>query len=224
MRKFAIPKYMYVLLVLMIGVLSIGYTYAYFSSTYQADANLQLGYINVVWCDADSGEVINGVNNEISITAQELDCGALCDIQIPTEEEGVMQKIALGISNKDATVSAYYRLKIDARYTPEGETESKECGEKWIELAYDTESGGIDFLEGGDWFYDDGYYYCGTDDGTTKTLTAIDAGEDKLIANYICLGFNIDVDVYGSSMSIVLTIESVQTTNNAYRSVWGVDW
>ena len=224
MRKFAIPKYIYVLLVLMLGVLSIGYTYAYFSSTYKVESKLKIGQVNVVWCDRGTGNVINGENKTIFVTSEELDVGEFSPIQTPTDEDGVMQEIVLEVCNRDATVSAYVRIKIDAKYTPNGESNSINCGEQWVQLALNNNGVNQKLTENGNWFYDNGYYYYGTNNGTSKTLTELDINSGKTVASHIYLDNNVDADIYGAIMSITLTVEAVQTTNNAYQSVWGVNW
>ena len=224
MRKFAIPKYVYVLLVLMLGVLSIGYTYAYFSSTHMAEAKLQLGYINVVWYDNNVSSVINGENGSIAITAEELDAGKFSKIQTLNEDKSETLNSQLSLLNQNATVSAYCRVKIDAIYTSEGANNSIACGEKCVQLARESSAGTIKVIDENGWFYHDGYYYFGTDDGSTKTLTKISANAGVVIATHIYLDPSVSADVYGASMSITLTVEAVQSTNNAYQSVWEVSW
>ena len=138
MRKFTIPKYLYILLVVVLGVLSIGYTYAYFSSTYQASANLQLGQIGIVWRDAVVNKVINNGANSISITSEELDAGEYSKIQAPTDDQSSMRDSSLSLLNQNATVGIYCRIKLDATYIPKGESEPIPCGDQWIQLAYDN--------------------------------------------------------------------------------------
>ena len=224
MRKFAIPKFVYVLLVLMLGVLSIGYTYAYFSSKYQASAAIQMGKIGLVWRDNAVDKLINNGANSISITAEELDAGAFSKILALTDDQSSTRDSVLELENKDATVAIYCRIKIDATYTPKDEEVQVNCGEQWIQLAYKYGASNPKLISNDGWFYDNGYYYYGTDNGASKTLSPIDARSGLVVANYIYLSADVDAEIYGGAMSIVLTAEAVQTTNNAYQSVWDVSW
>lgn len=224
MRKFAIPKVMYVLLVLVLGVLSIGYTYAYFSSTYQANAELKLGKIGLVWRDNAVNKVINNGANSIAITAEELDAGGFSKILALTDDQSSTRDSILELENIDATVPIYCRIKIEAKYTPKGEETPIDCGEQWVQLAFKYGAGNPKLISNNGWFYDNGYYYYGTDNGSTKTLSTIGARNGLVIANYIYLSDEVDAEIYGGAISIVLTADAVQTTNMAYQSVWGVTW
>ena len=224
MRKFAIPKYLYMLLIVVLGVLSIGYTYAYFSSTYQASTNLQLGKIGIVWRDSVANKVINNGANSISIMAEKLDTGEFSKIQAPTEDQSSTRDSSLALLNQNATVPIYCRIKIDATYIPKGESQPIECGEQWIQLAYNDGSTNSKLITNSGWFYDNGYYYYGRDNGVTKTLTALNVNSGTIVANRIYLAPDVDAEIYGGEVSIILTCEAVQTTNNAYQAVWGVSW
>ena len=114
--------------------------------------------------------------------------------------------------------------EIDAAYTPKDETTPIPCGEQWVQLAYKYGENDIVLIEGDGWFYDNGYYYYGVDYGAYKVLTPTGARQGVVIADYVYLQSDIDASIYGSSMSITLTAEAVQTTNNAYKTVWGVNW
>ena len=75
------------------------------------------------------------------------------------------------------------------------------------------------------WFYHNGYYYYGTkttsvETGTTIALTEVSAYGGQVVADYIYLDENAGSVIFGSSVKIILTLESIQTTNNAYVSVW----
>lgn len=222
MRKFAIPKSIYLVLVLLLGILSAGYTYAYFSSTQQAAAILELGKLDLVWRDKSINAIINNGDDSISVSAQELSAGEFSKIQASTQEQNSMRDLILELVNIDATVPIYCRIQINATYIPKGETDSFDCDEQWIQLAYDDGAGIPKLISDKGWFYDEGYYYYG--DGSTKTLNTIEATKEVIVANYLYLSSNVDVDVYGGTISISLIAEAVQTTNNAYQSVWGVDW
>ena len=224
MRKFAIPKVMYVLLILMLGVLSIGYTYAYFSSSHQTSAQLTLGKIGLVWRDNAVNKVINNGANSIAITAEELDAGGFSKILALTEDQSSTRDSILELENINGTVPIYCRIKIEAMYTPKGEEIAVDCGEQWVQLAFKNGAGNPKLISNNGWFYNDGYYYYGTDNGSTKTLRTIGARSGLVIANYIYLSEDVDAEIYGGAISIVLTAEAVQTTNNAYQAVWGVAW
>ena len=222
MRKFVTPKAVYVLLILLLGILSVGYTYAYLSSVKQVSGTLELGKIGLVWRDNSINEVINNGANSISVGAQELDAGEFSKIQTLTQGQNSMRDLVLELVNIDATAPIYCRIKIDATYTPKGETDSIECDEQWVQLAYDNGNGTPKLISDNGWFYYEGYYYHGSAD--TKTLEELDAAEGLVVANYIYLSSNIGTDVYGGSISISLIGEAVQATSDAYQDVWGVDW
>lgn len=222
MRKFAIHKSVYVLVVFVLAVLSIGYTYAYFSSTHQASANLELGKIGLVWRDNAVDKIINNGANSISITAEELDAGEFSKIQAPTQDQSSMRDSVLALMNNNATVPIYCRIKIEATYTPKGETNAIDCGAQWVQLAYDSGNGNAKLITNNGWFYDNGYYYYGN--ASTKKLQSINVNNGIIVANRIYLSADVGADIYGGAMSITLTGEAVQTTNNAYQSVWSVTW
>ena len=222
MRKFSIPKSLYVLLILVLGVLSIGYTYAYFSSQHQAVANVQLGKVDIVW--RDNSKLINNGANSILIMAEELKAGEFSKFQTFTDDQSSMRDSLLSVSNLDATASIYCRIKIDATYIPKNETTPIPCGEQWIQLAYKYAEDNIVLINGNGWFYDNGYYYYGVSSGITKRLTTLSARQGTYIADYLYLDSEVDAAIYGGSVSITLTAEAVQSTNNAYKAVWGVNW
>lgn len=222
MRKFAIPKSIYVLLIFVLCILSIGYTYAYFSSTHQASANLELGKVGMVWRDYAVDQIINNGANSISITSEELDAGKFSKIQALTADQSSTRDSVLALMNSDATVSIYCRIKIEASYIPKGDTVSIDCEDQWIQLAYDNGDGNPKLITNNGWFYYNGYYYWG--DSETKALQSINAQNGIIVANRIYLSTDVGADIYGGAVSITLTGEAVQTTNNAYKSVWEVNW
>ncbi len=243
MRKYAIPKIAYVLLVLMIACLSIGYTYAYFSSMAMATNDTELGKINIVWravlTDEDdnvkSGEVNNMFNNSSSIPViGNVKRGGYAEI-LALDKEGDQVAVRLQVSNSgnNASVSAFCRLKIEASYTPVNGTETQ-CDPGWIQLALGDSANKTLITEFDEysWFYDEytGYYYCGemiSGDGIPKVkLFKLTVGQSIPIANYIYLDNSAPSEIMGASINITLKLEGVQTTNEAYKqaSVWGLNW
>ena len=229
MRKYTMPKAAYISLVLLLISLCVGYTYAYFSAFYERPAQLELGYVSVVWYDQNY-TLINGTNNVISVGAEKLSSDGFSKI-LALGEGNETRNLTLRIGNKPegdkATVASYCRIKIDASYTPSGSDTSKPCGDQWIQLAYKGSGTSIKLLTQNGWFYHDGYYYWGN--GTTKQLSEfwIASGERTVnIADYLYLAPTVDADVFGSSISIKLKVEAIQTTNGAVSDPggWGVNW
>ena len=74
----------------------------------------------------------------------------------------------------------------------------------------------------------DGYYYFGTKttdeqtQTTTITLREVPAGEGREMADYIYLSEDADPEILGSSVNIILTLEGIQTKNNAHQTEWGI--
>lgn len=222
MRKYAISKVAYISLILILISLCIGYTYAYFSAYYDRPAELEMGYVNVIW--TDGSYAINNGDNSISIGANNLSSDSYSKI-LALNDDNSTEEIDLWIENTDATVPAYCRIKIEASYTPSDAGESKPCGEQWIQLAYKGENSNPILLTSRGWFYHNGYYYYGNT--STKALTEfwIEGGIDTiLIADHLYLSPTANADIFGSQVSITLTVEAIQTTNGAVSDPagWGV--
>ena len=237
MRKYAIPRVAYVLLVLMIACLSIGYTYAYFSAEATATNDTELGKINIVWNASStdkSGQVSNMFNNSSNIPIlSKIKRGEYTSILALGKEEDELA-ITLRMSNSgDASVPAFCRLKIEATYTPLNGTET-ECDPGWIQLALGNEASKelITERSTNGWFYDEytGYYYFGemyTNNGSPVVeLFELGEGQSLAVANYIYLDSSAPSEIIGATVNITLKLEGVQTTNDAYKqaSVWGVNW
>lgn len=240
MRKYAIPKVAYVILVLMLACLSIGYTYAYFSATASAKSTPTLGYIGaVVWRDATSFGEMQGlfdakptdgsedvVNEAMSIAIEgSLSRGNYTPI-IATDLRGEKLTRMLEIYNKDSSIDVYCRIKITANYTPEGGT--PEACDEWIQLAITSGTGKKLITENG-WFYYKGYYYYGSPVKTGETitngnLTAINANASQQVADYLHLVPNAPASMLGSTVTMTLTLEAVQTRNDAHITAWELDW
>lgn len=229
MRKYAMPKVAYVLLVSILICLSIGYTYAYFSTHIEATSNVVLGKINVVWSDYESDARIPSLfDDPTSIRIDgELKRGEYTTIKARTkdDDENESSNIVLAMSNVGANVGAYCRIKLTATYTPKGSSTPINCDADWIQLVYSSKSSNKLITET-DWFYYEGYYYYGeqltSKSGAvvSRTLTELERSSTIAIANSLYLSTDASPAMFGASVNIVLTLEGVQTTNEAYRQVW----
>lgn len=241
MRKYAIPKVVYVLLIALLSCLSIGYTYAYFSNTALANSNVSMGKINVIWTDsAQNGKPITDVfANTASIPLTgELKRGEYTPLTA-LDKNGDSKTVKLQIYNymgtnpeaPEATVGAYCRLKINATYTPEGGTET-EFSQEWIKLSLNINSNDIFITELAryqyrGWVYLDGYYYFGQTTTNFETgkdyiqLHQLSVGGGQLVADKIYLSPQATSVLFGAEVKITLTLEGIQTTNGAYNTKWG---
>ena len=237
MRKYTIPKIAYVMLIAVLGCLSFGYTYAYFSSVAKAENATVLGKINIVWrTTGDKSSTVAGLfadanNIEISELVT-LKRGQYSQLTA-TDKFGdtINLKLQVANSGEDASVPAYCRIKIEAKYTPNGGT-ATDCGDDWIQLALnDGEDNTLitEFDQNG-WFYDETtkYYYYGEKTGSVSspkiTLREIPAGESRVLAERIYLSNNASAEMLGAEVKIMLKLEGVQSANKAYQSVWNVTW
>lgn len=240
MRKYSIPKVAYVLLILMIACLSLGYTYAYFSAFATASNNTELGKLNITWRNmgTKNDELTNLFNDTSSILISgdtTLTRGEFSPIQA-TDNKGDTYALKLQMANFGGTVDAYCRLKIEATYTPLNGTATP-CDPGWIQLGLDiynqkTLITDIDYNIHGmyGWFYDqytNSYYYgTKTTEGNNDVinLQVLPKNESRLIVDQIYLSNEASSALLGSNISIKLTLEGVQSTNAAYKTVWGVNW
>ncbi len=240
------PKIAYVLVVVLLSCLSLGYTYAYFSAKDSASSNVTLGKISILWKDYAQDAYISSLFDEVQSividpqTSLKRDEYTSIKALLPKEKENDADEFAnlsLAISNVNATASAYCRIQIEAKYIINNTSTEVDCADGVIQLALNSavitktqvnEVTGEIYQTG--WFEDDGYYYYGNavkdEDGniTSATLKELTAGETTLIANQLYLAHNAEAQMLGSSVSIVLTLQGVQSTNQAYKSVWEVDW
>lgn len=246
MRKYAIPKIAYILLAIVLTCLSIGGTYAYFSAKYTANSNVTLGKISIAWKDFTKDAYIPSLFDDVNAIAIDsttpLKRGEYTSIKalLPKDNEEDADKfidLSLAMSNVDATVGAYCRIEIVAKYIINNTETEQDCNAGDVQLALNSslitkiqvnEVTGESYEFG--WFEDNGYYYYGNAtkdaDGniTSATLKELTSGATTLIANQLYLSPNANADMLDSSMTIMLTLEGVQTTNEAYKSVWEVDW
>ena len=131
------------------------------------------------------------------------------------------------MSNVDGTINAYCRIGIVAKYTPKNLTTEITCENGWIQLALkNAKSGVTKLITDNGWFYYNGYYYYGseTKDGegnvTARTLTELECGTSQEVANNLFLSDSAASNMFGASVSITLTLEGIQTTNDAYQYAW----
>lgn len=247
MRKYTIPKIAYVLVVMLLSCLSIGSTYAYFSAKHTASSNLTLGKISIAWKDYVKDAYIPSLFDDVQAIVidkeTKLQRGQYTSIKslLPKENEEDDDEfidLSLAMSNVDATTSAYCRIEIIAKYTLNNAPSTQyDCDDGTVQLALNdslitqvqvNEVSGERYESG--WFEHNGYYYYGNAtkdvDGniTRATLKELSVGETKLIANQLYLSTNADAEMLGASMTIMLTLEGVQTAHDAYKTVWQVAW
>ena len=228
MRKYALPKYIYIGVALMLIVLSVGYTYAYFSAIATANAGLTLGKIDIVWRDANynssiSAEFEDSSSIAISSTLKRGQYIPLKSVIEKGAQKGKEVDLRLQISNVNGTVGAYCRLKITATYQAtdaQGNAvgEVFTCDDGWVQLALDNTF--ITDLDVNGWVFQDGYYYYGYLDGDDLKLNTLAKLQAQLVVNQIYLSTDADATILGAKAKITLTLEGVQTTNGAYKSVW----
>ena len=219
---------------------SIGYTYAYFSAVKVATGSAKVGRIDVSWRDANNNDAsivstfdnstTTEVNEALAIAVKdELRRGEFLEIKEAAKTDSDVG-LKLKIANITGTVGAYCRVSIDAKYTPKNSTTPVDCPVGWIQLALDTNltdtTDPVLITNSGNWCLYNGYYYYGATSGTgeniTLSLTALAAKSGVDVANFIYLSPDASAEIFGSTLSIVLTLEAVQTTNNAYKTVWGI--
>ncbi|MBO5910256.1 MAG: hypothetical protein J6Q15_01970 [Clostridia bacterium] len=231
MRKYAIPKIAYILLILMLTCVTIGNTYAYFSSHATANSNVTLGKISIEWQDYTSEALIPSLFDDPTAIAisGDLTRGEYTSIQArtKTDAEDETTEVSLAMSNVDGTINAYCRIGIVAKYTPKNLTTEITCENGWIQLALkNAKSGVTKLITDNGWFYYNGYYYYGseTKDGegnvTARTLTELECGTSQEVANNLFLSDSAASNMFGASVSITLTLEGIQTTNDAYQYAW----
>ncbi|MFQ6724092.1 MAG: hypothetical protein ACLRFE_01985 [Clostridia bacterium] len=238
MRKYTIPKPIYFTIVLLLLCLSFGSTYAYFSSHVEVSGTPILGKINLVWVDGITSNIIQQqyddpdtaeINEAHTIPVSgQLTRGAYVPIQT-RDYTGSSQNVRLEVSNLNANASAYCRISISAKYTPQNSETEYTCPEGHLTLAFDYD-GEMMFLEDlGIWFYDNGYYYYGQveqdDEGNpVKTLYELSPSSGLVVADHLYLSEDANPNILGASIRILITLEGVQSTYDAYKSVWGVNW
>ncbi len=222
MRKYVLPKYLYIILIVIVCALSVGYTFAYFSATTIASGSLGVDKVYVSWLDSN-GANISMLSNKVDSIASialvnPLKMGNWTQIQCQTTSGEEEVHLTIGLMNNDGTwgdVNAYYRMKIKATYTIDGNTNDLSS---YIKLGY-KDNGAADSvpvteITGRGWKLDadDGYYYRKDAGGNMLTLTP---GGSTAVANYIYLDDEVGVDLFGATVSISIIAEAIQATNGA---------
>lgn len=233
MRKYSMPKVVYVLLISILLCLSINYTYAYFSSSKDVSSVITLNSIDVTWRNENANMALlptlfddpetEDLNEALSIQiVSELKRGDYVQLQAKDIND-VTQDIKLNISNF-GTTGAYCRIKLTGKYTTKL-GEKKDCPDTWLNLALGGDNDTKTLMTNSGWFYSTGssdgvgYYYYGS---SLSSLTELSKNSGITLADYIFLSAESNTDMYGASLTITLTLEAVQSSNNAYKSVWGI--
>jgi len=240
MRKLGFVKIFYVIAISTLLCLSVGSTYAYFSSNTKASAKFTIGNIDITWRNANGGsgfteELFEDVNS-INVTG-ELKRDGFTKINVQYKD-ATYTDVRLQISNRSGTVPAYCRMQITATYTPKNSTQKYDCSD-WIKLALDLSgekvfitdlktkgANGWVFVEGPNdeaTAENDDYYYYASGTADELTFTELLNGQNYLVADHLYLSSESPANILGSKINITLTLEGVQSANEAYKSVWGLD-
>lgn len=213
MRKYAIPHYVYILITCMLIVATFGHAYAYFSATAKAVGSAKFQKVSIAWYDANDSdvEIVDEYTDPTAIQiTSPLRRGEYTKISA-VNKAGQSREIKLALANLDGTVSVYCRIKIEATYvTKAGET--KTCTAGWVQLALGETT--IDKMSS--WKFEDGYYYY----KSGSTLTQLSNFDTVNVADRLYLSPDAGVDMYGSTVTITLKAEAIQTTNNAHATEW----
>ena len=207
MRKFSIPIIMYVISIAMLLTLSIGQTYAYFSAIKTASGSVGMADVSMVWRDGNTMSPLDTIFDDVNSIVVSSNLKRSEYTQIQGLQNSTIQNITLLIQST-SSIDVYCRVKLTATYISDGET--KDCSE-YILLAYN----GSEITSTGSWKLEDGYYYY---KGTN--LTAISSGSAVRLANQFYLSPNSDADIFGKQISIQLTAQMVQASNNAEQFEW----
>ncbi len=234
MRKYSIHKSLYTVLILVLLCLSVSYTYAYFSASTVITGKMTLHTIDVTWRNENSNMALlpslfdkpetSDLNEALAIQITgEIKRGDYAQIKA-TDINGTLQNVKLNISNT-GTTGAYCRIRLAGKYTTKL-GEQKTCPDEWLNLALGGSGSTKKFITNNGWFYSTGssdgvgYYYYGT---AFNSLTELGKNTGLTFADYIYLSATEDnIDMYGASLTITLTLESVQSSNSAYKTIWGI--
>ena len=218
MRKYAISKSVYIIWIAILLFLSIGYTYAYFSAIDTVTTNGVVHDINVSWRDENANDALLSTwFNDVSSIAlsSELTRGDFVQIKA-LNKDTQLQEVKLKMANFGST-GAYCRIKITATYVNNSD-EQKTCDDDWFELAL-ADGTDKNLITDNGWFYHEGYYYYGAN---VNNLTELSRNSGVTVADYIKLSTDSDADIYGANISMTLTLEAVQSSNQAYKYIWGI--
>ena len=204
MRKYKMPKILYAMLAIVLLVLAVDYTYAYFSARTTATGKMGMADMAVEWMQSYTiGDEYNFENlpnsstGEIDISENEIKRSTYTDIMYNGNA------ITLMLS---ATVEtpAYCRIKLDASYIKTNSTEKVNCGQ-YIKLAYN----GTLLEESYTWRFENGYYYY----KSGSILTTLAKGNTMFdVANQLYLDPSSSSEIYGKELTIKLKVELVQSS------------
>ena len=224
MRKYAIPKLLYLVAVVMLVSLSFGVTYAYFSATVTVTGTAKMNQLVCYWIDSPTFTQVSGIvsdTSEIQLV-NTLQIGEHTRIKVQVDST-TQREISLGIGRQGNDVEAYCRIKLVALYSVDDWVTSKDCSSS-ISLtnSYVDSSSGEDVtkyndINGHGWTRDGNYYYYGTKASPTPFAT----NAIKLdVAEYIHLASNATPELYGASVKITLSLDIVQSAHDAHTFVW----
>lgn len=225
MRKYAIPKYIYILISALLLCFSLGYTYAYFSATAVAEGNVGMNRVQINWIygsanDVDDLPIYTGSNT--IVLANGLKLGARTPIEVHQYSAGekvydngdpVTVTLNLGLQNS-SDVSVYFRIKLTATYEENGEDVDIS---QYVTLESYTGGNYVPITSRGWFYHTDGYYYLGTS-ASKLTKTAVD--DYFMVAGYMYLDPDVGTELYGKEMSISIKAEAIQTEHDAHVSEW----
>lgn len=240
MRKYSIPKCLYIFVSAILLCFSFGYTYAYFSAQDVVSGNAAIYSVDVSWINLSTSSEIAGSNlypnNSDTITlANNLVRGAYTHMQSPTYDNNgavvkdnngnvKLQNVNAAIQN-NSQIPIYCRVKLVASYV-DASSQTVDITQ-YVKLGYYSEEAGEpEFITTNSWVYDNttGYYYYAPT-GNISNLAEQDAIQPSngcAVAEYIYLDPSSSTVLYGKDINMTLSVEAVQASNNAYKSVWGI--
>ncbi len=223
MRKYAIPRPIYFMIILMLILLSFGSTYAYFSSKVIATADMSMHNVNVAWADMSSESFLRDalISSEFSdinniALVNKLKRGENVQIQC-VDKDGATVDVFLSVATDEASTPVYCRVKIQATYN--NGTEDVDFSE-YIQpkYKYPNSTGTLSNVSTYGWVYENGYYYY-KQGGNLKSI----AGNNTIrFPNYIYLSEECSADLLGREVSLSFRVEAVQASASAVSSVWGI--
>lgn len=223
MRKYRIPKALYICLISILVCLSVGYTYAYFSANSSATGKATINVVDVDWGNKNGNSVLTSQfadTNTITLVNQ-LKRGKATKIQC-TDKSGNPRDVYLTMRNENGNVDVYCRIKIEATYINKQGQEVdfsqylrlvNNVGTAETPTYVDIASGATAY-----WTYENGYYYYKT--ASTGKMKTVYVGDMINVAEYIFLDSASSVDMYGADVNIKLTLQAVQSSHDAYTSEW----
>ncbi len=228
MRKYAIPKYMYILISALLLCFSLGYTYAYFSATAVVEGTVGMHRVQINWIHGAANNVdglpIYAGSNTIAL-ANGLKRGVHTPIEVHQYSEGekvyddngepITVALNLGLQNA-SDVSVYFRIKLTATY---------ENGDDVVDISQyvilESYTGGnyVPITNRGWFYHTDGYYYLGS---SAISLTEKYGGDYFIIAGYMYLDPAVGTEMYGKELSLLLKAEAIQSEHDAYVGEWNL--